>query len=378
MRRGRLLILVAIILLLGVAAVFLLLQKIKLPGAGPTAAQGTALPVDRVQVVIAAQDITRGSKIPENGVILSPFPADAVVETMMTDKNLVVGRTSRMDIPRGVPVTSNMLTEKAGDLVGTGSNAAMAIPPGYTAIAVPMSRLSGIAYALRAGDKVDVLVSLLMVDIDADFQSILPNETLILLGPTGQLVTGYSCQELQQTDKGLQCTNPSPPPFARVDSEKTTGTQLYNKPSEPQRPRLVTQRLVANATVLNVGTFALEGAENAAGVGAPVAQPAGAPPQATPVAAPAPAAPDVVSLIVSPQDALALDWAVKSGVDIVMTLRGPNDTTATETTSVTLKYLVDNYNITVPSKLPYGLEPRLNSVVSPVLPGDATPTPAKK
>jgi len=372
------LILVAIILLLGVAAVFLLLQKIKLPGAGPTAAEGTALPVDRVQVVIAAQDIARGSKIPENGVILSPFPADAVVETMMTDKNLVVGRTARMDIPRGVPVTSNMLTEKAGDLVGTGSNAAMAIPPGYTAIAVPMSRLSGIAYALRAGDKVDVLVSLLMVDIDPDFQSILPNETLILLGPNGQVATGYACTELQQTEKGLQCTNPSPPPFARVDSEKTTGTQLYNRPSEPQRPRLVTQRLVANATVLNVGTFALEGAENAAGVGAPVAQPAGAPPQATPVAAPAPAAPDVVSLIVSPQDALALDWAVKSGVDIVMTLRGPNDTTATETTSVTLKYLVDNYNITVPSKLPYGLEPRLNSVVSPVLPGDATPTPAKK
>lgn len=378
MRRGRLLILVAIILLLGVAAVFLLLQKIKLPGAGPTAAQGTPLPVDRVQVVIAAQDIARGSKIPDNGVILSPFPADAVVETMMTDKNLVVGRVARMDIPRGVPVTSKMLTEKAGDLVGTGSTAAMAIPPGYTAIAIPMTRLSGIAYALRAGDKVDVLVSLLMVDIDADFQSILPNETLILLGPNGQLATGYACTELQQTDKGLQCTNPSPPPFARVDSEKTTGTQLYNKPSEPQRPRLVTQRLVANATVLNVGTFALEGSENAAGVGAPVAQPAGAPPQATPVAAAAPAAPDVVSLIVSPQDALALDWAVKSGVDIVMTLRGPNDTTATETTSVTLKYLVDNYNITVPSKLPYGLEPRLNSVVSPVLPGDATPTPAKK
>ncbi len=378
MRRGRLLILVAIILLLGVAAVFLLLQKIRLPGAGPTTAQGTALPVDRVQVVIAAQDIARGSKIPDNGVILSPFPADAVVETMMTDKNLVVGRTARMDIPRGVPVTSNMLTEKAGDLIGTGSNAAMAIPPGYTAIAIPMNRLSSVAYALRAGDKVDVVVSMLMVDIDADFQSILPNQALILLGPNGQLVTGYACQELQQTDKGLQCTNPVPPPSARVDSEKTTGTQLYVQPSEAQRPRLVTQRLIANATVLNVGTFALEG-ETTTAVGAPVAQPAaGAPPQATPQAVAAPPAPDVVSLIVSPQDALALDWAVKSGVDIVLTLRGPSDTTATETTSVTLKYLVDNYNITVPSKLPYGLEPRLNSVVSPVLPGDATPTPAKK
>jgi len=368
MRRGRLLILVAIILLLGVAAAFLFLRGVKPPGGG---GQATPIAIDRQNVVIAAQDISRGAVIPENGVILAPFPADAVVETMITnDVKQVIGRYARQDIARGLPITTGMITKEAGDLLGTGSTASVAIPPGYTAIAVPMNRLSGVAYALRDGDNVDVIGTMLMVDVDADFQSILPNSSMILLGNNAAPLTGYACQEVKASEKGLECINPEAPPFARVDTEATTGTQLYAKPSESQRPRLVSQRLVENAIVLHVGSFTIQGAEDQAGIGAPAAPAAGAPPQTTPQVATGPVAPDIVTLIVTPQDALTINWAIKSGVDLVLTLRGPKDDSTTETTSVTLKYLVDNYNITVPTKLPYGLEPRLTLPVSPVLPND--------
>jgi hypothetical protein len=40
--------------------------------------------------------------------------------------------------------------------------------------------------------------------------------------------------------------------------------------------------------------------------------------------------------------------------------------------------LIDNYGITVPSKLPYGVEPRLDKIIPPVLPNDQmqqTPAP---
>jgi pilus assembly protein CpaB len=370
------LILLALILLLGVLAAYLFLRKGP-SGGQPTTQQGTAVPIDRVQVVIAAQHISRGSKIAPDAVILSPFPADSVVETMMTDKNLVVGRYARQEIDRGVPITQNMLTEKAGDLLATGSEASLAIPPGYTAIAVPMTRLSGVAYALQDGDKVDVLASMLVLDVDQDFQTVLPNEALIMVSNTGQVLTGYVCQELKPGDKGLECTNPEPPPFARVDTEKVTGVQLYVKPAETQRPRLLTQRLIQNATVLHVGTFALPGAETTPLTTVPTTG-VGAPAQATPQAPTSPAAPDIVTLIVTPQDALALDWAVKSGLDLTLTLRGPSDSTPTDTTTVTLKYLVDNYNITVPSKLPYGLEPKLTSPITPVLPGDQPTAQPKK
>jgi pilus assembly protein CpaB len=377
MRRGRLLILVAIILLLGVAAAFLFLRGVKPPG---TDAQTTPVAVDRQNVVIAAQDISRGAVIPANGVILAPFPADAVVETMITgDVSQVIGKYARQDIARGLPVTTGMVTDQAGDLLGTGSEASVAIPPGYTAIAVPMNRLSGVAYALRDGDSVDVIGTMLMVDLDADFQTVLPNSSMILLGNNTAPLTGYACQEVKASDKGLECINPEAPPFARVDTEETTGTQLYAKPSESQRPRLVTQRLVENAVVLHVGSFPIPGVEGQTAIGAAAAPAVGAPPQTTPQVATGPAPPDIVTLIVTPQDALTINWAMKSGVDLVLTLRGPKDDTTTETTSVTLKYLVDNYNITVPSKLPYGLEPRLTTPIQPVLPNDqVVATPAAR
>jgi pilus assembly protein CpaB len=85
-----------------------------------------------------------------------------------------------------------------------------------------------------------------------------------------------------------------------------------------------------------------------------------------------------VTLIVTPQDALALNWAVKSGVDLVLTLRPPGDTSIDETTSVTLQYLVDNYDIAIPSKLSYGVEPRVDKLVPPTLPNDSpAPAPAQ-
>jgi Flp pilus assembly protein CpaB len=376
MRRGRLLILFALILLFGALAVFLFLRNVG-GGGTPPAAEGTpALPSDMVEIVIAAQDIPRGAEIPSNGVIAAPFPADSVVETMLTDINQAVGRRARMDIARGVPLTSNMLTDRSGDLLGTGSIAAISIPPGMTAISMPITRLSGVAYAMQDGDSVDVLVSMLIVDLDTDYQTRLPNDTLLMLNQNGTLETGLICGKLEQTDTGPVCTNENPPPFGRLENEPVSNVPLFVKPSEEQRPRLVTQRLIQNARVLHVGTFALPEAAAAVATQVPAAQGAGAP-QAETAVTPKIEQPDIVTLIVSPQDALALNWAMKSGVDIALTLRAPGDTTATDTDSVTLQYLIDNYGITVPSKLPYGVEPRLDKIIPPVLPNDQTQqTPA--
>jgi pilus assembly protein CpaB len=88
---------------------------------------------------------------------------------------------------------------------------------------------------------------------------------------------------------------------------------------------------------------------------------------------PPPPQPDIVTLIVTPQDALALNWAMKSGVDIILTLRAPGDTTITDTMSVNLQYLIENYNITVPAKLPYGIEPAPKQPIVPILPNDIVP-----
>jgi pilus assembly protein CpaB len=366
------LILVAMVLLLGVLAAWLVLTR--LGGGGGGAPSEEEAPPDIGRIVIAAQDIARGSVVPENALVVSPYPRDLIVETMLTDITQAAGKYARLDIARGMPVTENMLTEEPGKLLGQGSKAAVAIPPGFTAISVPITRLSSVAYALRNGDKVDVIVSAVVIDLDEDFQTVLPNDTLLLLGQDGGNRTGYACQELKQGERGPECINPEPPPMGKLENVPDTDVPLYQTPVEAQRPRLVSQRLIENATVLQVGSFKTADEEalgqlaavQPQGVGAPAGQEG-----QTQTVLP----PDVVTLIVSPQDALALNWAIKSGLDLVFTLRGPNDVTATTTTSVTLGYLFDNYRIEVPEPQDFGVEPRLTEPITPVLPND-TPPPA--
>ena len=64
---------------------------------------------------------------------------------------------------------------------------------------------------------------------------------------------------------------------------------------------------------------------------------------------------------------------------MTLTLRSPNDPTPEiETDSVTLQFLIDNYDIAIPSKLPYGTEPRLTApdlVFPPDLDFNPTPVP---
>ncbi len=378
MRRGRILILFAMILLFGAVAGFLVLSRLGSGGSNapsPETTQGPAFGGE-AQIVIAAQDISRGAVIPLDGVILSPFPADFVVETMITDLNQVVGHRARMDIARGVPVTQNMVTEQSGDLLGTGSDASLAIPPGYTAITMPLDRFSSLGYALADGDSVDVIVNMLMIDIDPDFQTALPNATAILVGPDGAILTAVGANKATQNQGGTTAESQSPVPLGRVETDQTTGQQVFliPNPAETQRPRLVSQRLIANARVLHVGEVKSESAQPT-----PVPdQGAGAPANQQAVAAVV-KPPDLISLIVTPQDALAMEWALNAGANMTLTLRGPGDTTENTTSSVTLQFLIDNYDIAVPSKLPYGLEPRLKAPersLESTMPGQSSATPS--
>jgi pilus assembly protein CpaB len=382
MRRPRILILFALILLLGAAAAYFLLSA----GGGNEPEEVQATPEfasDVVFVAIAAQDIARGAAIPEDGIVMSRMPANMVVETMISGpdeegiRTRVIGKIARQDIGRGVPITEAMLTDQSGDLLAGGSDASLAIPPGYTAISVPMSRFSGVAYAIKAGDVVDVLITLMIVDVDPDFQSLLPNFVTSLNAPGGtaefpspSLTGSVQPVTVEEEDESGDYF-----PLGKVIEEERTGQPFHVIPQEDQRPRVVTQRLVDSARVLHVGTFPLEGTQTSTqptpqpeeGVGAPPPQ-EGQTVQVTTIEEP-----DIISLIVTPQDALALNWAMKVGAHMTFTLRAPNDTEATETTSVTLQYLIDNYNVTIPSKLPYQLEPRLDELVSPELESDNQP-----
>ncbi len=385
MRRGRVFILLALILLVGAVAAFLALGGSG-GGAGDNQPTPAPTPVGEAEIVIAAQRISRGELIPPEAVIVSPYPADYKVETMMDDPGQVVGKRARMDIGRGVPITENMITDEPGDLLAVGSDASISIPRGFTAIAMPMDRFSGVAFALREGDQVDVLVTMLLVDLDTNFQSELPNQAMFLFNSDGELLSAVSCGAVETSDTGeLTCAaSEQPPAIGLLQFDEFSGQDFFVGPSGPQRPRLVTQRLITNSTVLGVGNFALEvegeevpiiGETPEGGVGAPAGQPQAGAEAVAPEIVP----PDIITLIVTPQDALAINWAINGGLDLTLTLRSPNDPTPEiETDSVTLQFLIDNYDIAIPSKLPYGTEPRLTApdlVFPPDLEMEPTPAP---
>ena len=355
---------------MGAVAAFLVLGG---TGSGEPEVVAAPTPIGEAEVVIAAQNIARGKLIPPEAGITSPFPADYKVETMLDDPGQVIGKRARMDIARGVPITENMITDEAGDLLPVGSDASIAIPEGFTAIAMSMDRFSGVAFAIREGDQVDVLVSLLMIDLDTEFQSELPNEGMFLFSSDGELLNAISCRTVESNDAGeLVCgATERPPIIGLLQFDDVSGQDYYVGPSSPQRPRLVNQRLISSATVLGVGDFPLEQAEQLVtviavaedqGVGAPADAAQNQAQQAAEEGAVVIEPPDIITLIVTPQDALALNWAINGGLDLTLTLRSPNDPTPElDTDSVTLQFLIDNYDIAIPSKLPYGTEPRLTT-----------------
>jgi pilus assembly protein CpaB len=96
-------------------------------------------------------------------------------------------------------------------------------------------------------------------------------------------------------------------------------------------------------------------------------------PNATPSPAQAQqqAAPDIITLMVSPQDSISLNYFVYSGATLSMSLRNPNDTSRIAAESATLSSLLTQYNISLPAKLPYAAQPRVDFLTPPELPNDA-------
>ncbi|MDP1545771.1 MAG: hypothetical protein Q8L87_07100, partial [Anaerolineales bacterium] len=87
--------------------------------------------------------------------------------------------------------------------------------------------------------------------------------------------------------------------------------------------------------------------------------------------------PDIITLIVSPQDSITLSYLIYTNAKISMSLRNPSDQTRLATEASTLQFLLSQYNIPVPAKLPYAMQPALTDLVSPFLPNDVVTVPAE-
>ncbi len=332
-RRTFLIIFVVLVLILVIGLAGLLLLGGGIPGGAKTQLKPTGTVVappdatraiETERVVVALQTIPRGMRIPPDAVEIREWPIEDrdFPSAPMYDLDKVVGMVARVEIPMHRPVDASMVKQV---FLGEGSEMSLAVPKGKVAIAVPVMAISSVGNAIRPNDRVDVLISFSIVEVDEDAQIKLP---VILTG-------GEDC----------------------LAGCMKTGEQI---------PRLVTQYSVQNALVMGVGLWTgaqpdiqmiqtpTPGALPGAQATVPVATGAEAPPAAAPTSIVRSLTElTVVTLAVSPQDALVLKWAWESNSSIDLVMRSANDNDIySQPEAVTLQYMIDRFQISLPPKLP--------------------------
>lgn len=362
-RRG-LIIVVVILLVLSIAGVAAALLLFPPPATGtgtPGVNEPTSTPAPTaepmVQVVIASQPRKRGEAIIEGTFNLAPWPKSSVdnLPVFITDPAQLEGKVARVPILQGEPILTTMLVDDLiGESAAHGSDAAAQIPPGYVAISLPYDKNNGVSLGIKDGDHINIIVSWALVDIDQQFQTTLPNRSVLVEppNPDGTLpnlgttdVSVVRLAELARVGKGEDGVN--------------IPNDFYVIPSETQRPRFVTQGIIQDAIVLHMGDF---GPDIPYVPPTPTPVPQEGTPTAAPPPTPTPIPPATITLLVSPQDALVLNYVHRlmerypASVVMTLVLRSSQDNGVAQaaTNSVTLQYMFETYNIALPAKLNYG------------------------
>ena len=344
MRRGRIFIFLVLIVVVGLVLLYIAYTQILAPGA----IQPTEAPL--TQVYFAAQNIPQGTTITQDMLDTFSIPPENVAEVMFTvgEEGALVGQAARFTLEQGVIITSSMVGTAPAEIAGPPW--AVNIPPSMVAVAIPTTRLSLLGYGVDDGAHVNVNACMLFVDVDPAFQTVLPNFTSVVTG------TGFQEGQLPILSASI-ASGEQGSRQGRVELDPTLQQPFYAVPSELQRPRLVCQMILQDVVVLKLGNFEIEA------------------PSTDPNATPAPAQaqqlnPDIVTLMVNPQDSISLNYFVYSGAMLSLSLRNPNDPSRFDAESATLTSLLTQYNISLPSKLPYAIQPRLDILTPPALPND--------
>ena len=348
MRRGRILILLVLIVGLGLVLAYFFLNQL---GTGQQV-QPTEQAAALTEIYYAAQNIPQGTKITADMLGKLAIPSDKVAEfefAVGEEANLI-DQTAKFTLEQGVIITTSMVG--TGPVEIPGPAWAVQIPSGMVAATIPTNRLSLVGYGVNDGAHVNVTACMLFVDVDPGSQTALPNYTSILNG------TGFLPDKLPRIAVEALTTETNSRQ-GRVELDPTLQQPFYVIPSEEQRPRLVCQMILQDVVVMKLGNFGLQ---------APVATDPNSTPSASQVQQQA--SPDIITLMVNPQDSISLNYFMYSGAVLSMSLRNPNDTSRFDAQSTTLNSLLTQYNISLPSKAPYTMEPRVDILIPPLLPND--------
>lgn len=302
------------------------------------------VPPDMVEVVVSLQTIPRGWQMTADELTLDMRPAENVGTNVITDVQEAIGLYARTDVYQGQTLTKDALVDDIRQVVMEDVGPSSLIPPGFVAQAVPMDRLSGVAYSLDEGDYVDILVSFVLKEIDPQFQTLLENNISFYL-----------------RDEDGNPVVITIDPYGRFE-ELPTGENTLIAPSEkPRRPILVSM-ILQNAKVIQVGNWVPDGPIQSS-TPTPLPVPEDIPEDATPTpvagsipATATPEPPETLLLALLPQDQLLLKYAVEADADVDFALRGVNDGQLYTIENVDFNYIKERFNFAIPDNYDYTVE----------------------
>ena len=293
MRRGRILILLGLILAIGTAlAVYVIINSIE-----------QKPKVETEDVVVATQPIAAQEPV-EGRIGLQPWPKDYIPQGALRSLDEAAGKLAAGPIPQGTILQPELLMSPA-DLMTMGELGKL-VEPGLVAISFPIDELSSVSYGIQPGDHIDVLMTFFFLDLDQQTQSKEPLCPPLCPGPEGQ-----------------------------VQAEGAA-----------QRPRLAAQLTLQNIEILGVGRWAYQ----------PQPTTEEQQQQAASGEAVQVELPQYVTLMVTPQDALVLKLAREYGASIDLAVRAQDDMQQFATQQVTLDYILARFGASLPSKQPYSIE----------------------
>jgi Flp pilus assembly protein CpaB len=318
------------------------------------------IPPNMIEVVVSLQTVPRGWQMTAAELTTDLRFPEEVGPDVLTNINDAIGLYARSDIYQGQTLTKNALINDLRLVVESSFGPSSLIPPGFVAQAVPMNRLSGVAYGFSEGDYVDVMISFVLQEIDAQFQTLLENSiTFYLRDEEGNPI-------LITID-----------PYGRFE-DLPTGEVTHIAPSESKRRPILVSMILQNAKVVQVGTWQPDSPVSAA---TPTPEPTAEGGETTPTpfagefptATPSP--PDTLLLALLPQQQLLLKYAVESNANITFALRGVNDAQLYTIENVDFNYIKERFNITIPTNFEFTTE-FIEVTPTPIVdPADTNNTP---
>ncbi len=363
----------------------------ELPGGeDETTPLGEPAPVGLNDVVVARTDIPIGTRLTADLLATELRPTDNIAlraGVAVSAIDDIVGQIVKTDIAEGQEILVPMIALSPTDLVAIGSDLALHMSNGRVTIALPVNQFSGIAYAMRPGDFVDVLMTFNLVELDLEFQTPLPNITQ-LVEPSALeegmpfLLPAVSQGRLEFIEEIGQVAEITPGQIVPEDAASAEETIVR------QKPRRVTQLTVQQAEVLWVGNWRHPGSPdwqgpNNFGLAEFTPDTPLTPEEQTRYAQEFGIvadnvgnlsslargrttfiAPEFVLVSLPLQDALILKWAFEEpGIKIDLALRAQGDNALYVTTSVSLPQLVDQAGLSIPEPSQFGLEPYVKNLI---------------